>query len=260
MAYRVLVVAPETDLVMVSAEVMNVVNALGAKILQHPESNVYGLLNMINEPFDILWFATHGDENGIYLSEGELLSTSELTTVVRAAGARLTVLNTCSSRPVALTIHDELQTEFVCTIKPVPDRTAFITGTIFARKLAQGLGFFEAYQQAKPGQNSTYAYIGDREQVMPTNERSSRTDDELGMIKDSVRRLEALVSGNPQWNVYGLVPEVRDLRSKVEQLIAEVGISRNNQIFNRRLLIFLSIICSGLLVTVVILLTQRGVW
>lgn len=145
---------------------MQVVNLLGAKLLQGTQATLHGLLNILREPFEIIWFATHGNENGIYLSDG-VLNTSEITTMVRSAGAKLTVLNTCSSRPVALTIHDELGMDFVCTVRPVPDRTAFITGSIFAQKIADGLDFYSAYEAAKPGQNSTYTYLGAKDIYMP---------------------------------------------------------------------------------------------
>lgn len=258
MTYRTLVIAPKSDLPLVENELQQTVNILSAKMLR-VGATLDGLLEMFDQPFDIIWFAAHGDESGVHLNDG-ILTTSEITTLVRSCGAKLIVLNTCSSWTVADAIYRELRTDLVCTIKTVPDRTAYILGVIFARKLADGLTSYEAYEAAKPGQNTTYAFIGNKESTMPINERPPRTDDELSNIKDSLRRIETIVSGNPQWNVYGLVPEVRELRNKVEQLIADMVATKANQLFNRRLLIFLSVICSGLLVTVVVLLTQRGAW
>jgi hypothetical protein len=263
--YKTLVIAPSnTGLEYANDEVMAVVNALDAQLLTGGRANIYGLVDILNEGWEIIWLCTHGDETGVKLTDG-VVKTSELTTFIRSAGAQLTVFNTCSSYEIAHAIHAEVGTAFVCTVKPLPDRDAFLTGTIFARQLAKGLPFRQAYEAAKPGQNSTYVFLGDREQLMPPNERPQRVEDELSGVKDSLRRIEAIVSGNPQWNVYGLVPdvrdlkaEVRDLRNKVEQLLADIVAMRANQMFNRRMLIFLSVICSGLLVTVVILITQRG--
>lgn len=250
--YRTLVIAPTSDLAMVMSEVQQVVNLLGAKMLQGPEATLYDVLQMLAEPFDIVWFATHGDEKGIYLSDG-LMSTSEITTMIRASGAQLTVLNTCSSRNVALAIHDELQTDLVCTVKPVPDRMAFITATVFARKLAEGHGFFAAYELAKPGQNSTYAYLGEKGNQMPSLPKSSDVGQDIVHFAELVRRLEVIVNGSPQWNVEGLVPAVKRMEAKIDALTVEVAQQKGNQRTNRRLLITLSCISFLLLIAVIAL-------
>jgi hypothetical protein len=267
--YKTLVIAPRhPDLLMADDEVMQVVNTLDAKLLQGAQATITGLLAILREGWDIVWLVTHANEQGWYLSDG-LVNASEMTTMVRSCGAILTVMNTCSSYEVAHTIHRELGTAFVCTIRPVPDRTAFITGTVFAQKIAAGLDFQTAYEAAKPGQNSTYTFLAARGTVMasPYDHRpqAGAAGDEISMIKDSLRRLEALVSGNPQWNVTGVVPELRDIRTEVrtlvkqvENLIADFADMRANQLFNRRLLVGLSTISGALLLTVVILLWQRG--
>ena len=257
--YKTLVISPDMNLPYAADEVMAVVNALDAELLQGKRANVYGLVDILNEGWDIIWISSHGNGDGVQLNDG-MVKTSELTTLIRSTGAQLTVLNTCSSYQVALAIYAEVGMTFVCTIKDVPDREAFFTGTIFARQLAKGLSFRQAYDAAKPGQNSTYEFLGDRYTLTPPPERTPhRVEEELLTIKDALRRVEAIVSGNPQWNVYGLVPEVRDLRLKVEQLIGDVMTMRTNQLFNRRMLIFLTVISSALLVTVAVLLAQWGI-
>lgn len=254
--YKTLVISPDMNLPYAADEVMAVVNALDAELLQGKRANVYGLVDMLDQGWDIVWISSHGNEDGVQLNDG-IVKTSELTTLIRSTGAMLTVLNTCSSYQVARAIYAEVGMAFICTIKDVPDREAFFTGTIFARQLAKGLSFRQAYEAAKPGQNSTYEFLGDRP-LTPPSERPHRVEDELLIIKDSLRRVEAIVSGNPQWNVVGLVPEVRELRHKVEQLIADVMTMRANQLFNRRILIFLSVIIAALLATVTIMITQGG--
>ena len=263
--YTVLMIAPTMPgLGLVPDEVMQVVNILDAHLLQGSRANIHGILDILAHEWDVVWFATHGNEQGIQLADG-LLQTSEITALMRSAGVQLTVLNTCSSEEIARAMYAELGTNFVATLRDVPDRTAYITGVMFARGLARGLGFGEAYAAAKPGQNSTYLFLGDNEPSMSSNERPRRVEDELATIKAGLLRIESIVSGNPQWNVYGLVPkardlevELRDLRNKVEQLIADVLIMRANQLFNRRLVIGVSLICAALLVMMVMLLVQTG--
>lgn len=260
MNHRCLIVAPDTDLEFVKSEVMQVVNQLRAKILQGPEATLHGLLSILSEPFDIIWFATHGDENGVYLTGG-LVSTSEITTMVRSVGASLVVFNTCSSRSVALTIYDELRIQFICTVKKLPDRTAFVTATIFARKVASGLSFREAYEAAKPGQNHTYLFLPEeREESMPQPERPPRQlDDDMHHLNNLVRRLEIIILGSNDYNVKGLAPTVREIVDKLNDVIEDVRIMKGNQQFNRRVLTGIAILSVIMLIAMLVFIYQRAI-
>lgn len=256
--YKTLMVAPPSELSMAANEVQQVVNTLGAKLLQGDDADIHGILNMVATPFDIVWFAAHGDEKGVYLKDG-VLTTSEITTLVRSAGASLVVLNTCSSRNVALGIYDELKIPLVCTVTEIPDRTAFITGTIFARRIAEGMGFREAYEDAKPGQNSRYTFLPEEGYVMPPpyDPPPRKVEHDLNSLVALVRRLEILVSGSTDYNVKGLVPTVNELARKVEELLIDFSVMKNNQMFNRKVLLFLVSLSVLLLIAVSSLAYQR---
>lgn len=241
-------------------EVMQVVNLLGAHLLTGQRCDIHGLLDALAEGWDILWLVTHCDGAGWYLRDGPV-PVSVTVPLVRTAGIWLTVMNTCASMTIARQVADELDTAVIATISSVPDRQAMILGTLFAQQLAAGLDYVEAFEQAQPGEtNNPYRLVEARGQSDMGRDRpnAQRVEDELANIKESLRRVEAIVSGNPQWNVEGLVSTVRDLRAKVEQLIADVMTMRANQLFNRRLLIGVSLICAALLVAVAILVAQRG--
>jgi hypothetical protein len=257
--YRTLVVAPTSDLALVGDEVMQVVNTLGAKLLQGARANIHGLLDILQQGWDLVWFATHGDETGIHLSDG-ILSASEITSLIRSAGVSLTVFNTCSSYEVAHTIHRELKTAFVATVKKVPDRTAYITGALFAQKLAEGLDFEAAYEAAKPGQNSTYTYLPAKGIVMPPpyERRNAGDADPLVRLNEIVEQLDAIVNGSVRFHIPGLVKSNELLGQKIDLLTVEVATLKANQKLNRRLLITLSIICFLLLVAVVSLAYMVG--
>ena len=259
MPYKTLVVSPKTELTFTDDEVQQVVNLLGAKMLR-TQANIHGLLAALDEQFDILWFATHGDEKGVYLEDG-ILNTSEITALVRSAGVKLVVLNTCSSKPVAREIYEELGVQLVCTVKKVPDRSAFITATLFARKVASGLSFYESYRAAKPGQNTVYLFLPEKEMEMQQPEkRTSSVDIDLSNLLISVNRLyQMVVTGDREYGTEGLIPAVRRLSAEVEQLVEDVEIMRRNQDFNRKTLYIVVGICSCLLIAVVYLVAQRGV-
>lgn len=272
--YRTLVVAPKTDLLLVDDEVQQVVNLLGAKVLQGSQATIHGLLAILREPFDIIWFATHGDEAGVLLADGKL-ATSEITTMIRSAGAQLTVLNTCSSLPVALTIHHELKTAFVCTVKKVPDRTAFITGTVFAQKLASGLSFHESYLAAKPGQNTTYTFLGDegRKMTPPKNSNNPPTaSGPAARFEEIVEQLDVIVNGSVRYNVPGLAKSMgefaegmKSIERRVEKLEEEqkslaqvIRKGEEEQRFVRRLLVVVIVILALILVILCIAVFFRS--
>jgi hypothetical protein len=147
---NVLLVAPDLNLPAAADEVRAVAGALRpAPLVGHvTRRDVLQALN--GHTWDILWFATHGSEAGLELSDGPI-TTSDLTAVVRASGARLVVLNTCSSRLIGLELHYELSAAVITTVADVADVTAYQTAALLAQALADGLGIVEAYNASKPG-------------------------------------------------------------------------------------------------------------
>lgn len=270
MNYKTLVVAPQTNLPMVSNEVQEVVNTLGAKMLRE-QATIHGLLEILKENFDIIWFSTHGDEKGVYLNDG-ILSTSEITALVRSAGAKLVVLNTCSSREIASTIYDELRIPFIATIRQLPDRTAYIFGTLLARKIALGIPFSQAFKSARPGQDKNYVFFPEQEITfeMPSNPYGESND--LTNLTRSVQRLEILVSGSRDYNVKGLIPTVEnldkrlegvsdtveELRSEQQAIRVSQDIIRLDQKMNRRMLIFIIVVLIAVVFTLGISVISRG--
>ena len=221
-----LVVAPKSDLPRAETEAVAVANLLPGYLLQG-EVTVDGLLNQAERgKWDIIWFATHGDEYGVVLSDGHL-STSALTTLVRTSGADLIVLNTCSSLQVALAMHNELLTDFICTIRPVPDLSAYLTGKQFALHLSRGMTPINAYLNAKPGQNVDYIFLPGRIDHVPvlpttTNKASpARYDWELALaeIWDELKRIAVLIDGKESWGQTGLRRTVTDLQASIQGLV-----------------------------------------
>jgi hypothetical protein len=243
---------------------MQVVNTLGAKLLQGERATLHGLIDILRERWEIVWFASHGSDKGIYLSDGPL-NASEITSLIRAAGVRLTVFNTCESYELAHAIHRELNTDMVCTVKKLPDRSAYITGVLFAQQIAQGMDFYDAYEVAKPGQNSTYTFLGAKGQVMPAYERPnprgdrSQSDaDPMTRLHEIVEQLDAIVFGSTRYNLPGLVKSNESLILKIDKLAMDVAQLQVNQLVNRRWVIALTVICSLLLVGVVALWYMQG--
>lgn len=158
MGYRVLLVAPRSDLLSVDAEIEDVMRS--GLIVDPLLGNVTNtaLLRRIREgEYDALWFATHGSAEGIKLSDG-MLSASALVPLVRDRFS-LVFLNTCNSLPVAQMLQEEANVSVICTLLDVPDLQAYQTGSNLATALAESSSVAEAYTASKPGQNRSYLYL-----------------------------------------------------------------------------------------------------
>lgn len=225
MAYRTLVIAPKTNLVLVDSEVTAVINALNANILRDYVTASQAL-DVLSQGWDIVWFMTHGTKDGILLSDGPL-SSSALTTFIRTSQAKLVVLNTCDSITVALKIHNELLTNLVCTLTEIPDQDAFFMSKQLAFHLARGKTFSEAYLDAKPGQNQDYIFLIGKEQsykssaaltavpLMPPTPSASLRDQEN--YAEQIRELQEAMKGNALFGP-GLIATVRSVLDDMEDL------------------------------------------
>lgn len=191
----ILMVAPEhPDLPNVAAEV--------AAVAAHHETVVLtgvvrdaDVARAIEEgPYDVIWFASHGLESGIQLSDG-LLSIDGCGQYVRASEAGLCVLNTCESELVALSIVATTDANTICTIADVYDRDASRLGILLARELGRTDDYHDAYQQVRPA-NGNYRYY----QAGHSGIRKwEREDDQLRMLTESIYELRADVRVIRTW-------------------------------------------------------------
>jgi hypothetical protein len=157
-----LLIAPDnagTLLPNMGTEIREIVLSLNALPLTGHVTSA-DVLRTIAEGRNVLrrvFFATHGDENGILLSDGVALSTSELTMDLRnVANLELVVLNTCASETIALNLHADLHTNVIATITAVPDTLAWRTTAWLARNLAKGMSIAAAFESSRPGQDRIY--------------------------------------------------------------------------------------------------------
>lgn len=115
--------------------------------------------------YDVLWVAGHAGAGGLPLSDG-LLSPASFTALVRGRFG-LIYINTCESLALAQMIQNETGAAVVCTVAPVPDATAYQTGSLFAAELARTGDFRAAYNRSRPGENKDY--------ILLAGEQGSRT-------------------------------------------------------------------------------------
>ena len=209
---------------MAEAEVQSIVNSrLDVRALFSKVERDDLVREVIAGKYDILWFATHGTESGIMLSDG-ILTESALLPLVKDR-FDLIVLNTCESLMTAIMLQNESSATVVCTIRSVPDYDAFQTGTLFAAALERGSTFFEAFTRARPGGNNSYIYLSggsvDREirkvredLTGKMDEMSKRNDARFQALENKVEQL-----GQKFDRLTVLETDVRSVYNKLNQQV-----------------------------------------
>ena len=208
---KVLLVAPtQLDLKTQPDEVQRLVNVLNAKLVIGNVScaDVTDAINA-HKP-DVLWFASHGDWNGIMLT-GCVLDAEMLSAAIRGTNTSLVVLNSCDSRAVAERIYASTGAHVVATVGKVDDRHAFVTAQRFAVLLNTGLSPFDAFQRAK---SSSFIYIPEPI-VQPVPSTSNTTTNGNGY--EGLRRIVA----EQQMEIDRLVRAITSITADVAKIMMQ---------------------------------------
>lgn len=207
---RILVVAPEHH------DLPNAVVEIAAIRRHHDAVPVVGtvrdddIARAIEEgPFDIVWFVSHGSEEGVLLSDG-MLSIDGVGQYLRASGASLCILNTCDSERVALSIIANGEADIICTIAPVGNRDAVRLGSLLAAELAETANYYEAYEIVAP-EGGPYRYLKAKTHYRRRSDASQMT----------VQEIHRLLAGDGYGNP-GLVATVRQQQAEIDKLKGEV--------------------------------------
>lgn len=216
---NVLVIAPDFGLPAAADEVRAISLALHPVILSGSVVRRDVLDALRSHDWDIIWFVSHGDDNGVQLSDGHL-SVGDLTALVRSSGAWLVVLNTCSSRLVGLELHYELGISVITTVGDVDDLAAYQAGALLAQALAETHDVVAAYEASRPGVAAqTYLLFravqrDDAEEartILMLNEWGARLsskidglerrlDHELGALRNEINELGMRAVVLPPWH------------------------------------------------------------
>ena len=211
---NVLLIAPRTDLLYVEEEVQGILRS-GLTVTPLLGNVTHAdVLREVEKSYDVLWLCTHGNEEGVLLSDG-VLNASLLVALVRDK-FNLIVLNTCESFRVAQLVQNETSAEVVATVLSVPDKEAFQTGTIFARELAKTGDFERAYYAARPGSNRTYVRLAGKTMHNDAND------------SNVIKELQMAVFGNPKVNFLGMMTEITEIRKIVNDLATKMAALQDN--------------------------------
>jgi hypothetical protein len=112
------------------------------------------------ERFTILHIASHGDDEGVLLSEG-LLTKEELAQIARHVRAELVFLNACRSAALAQYLACQGVLCVIAYTVPVLDRNALRTASYYYEELvAHGMDYRRAFEKVTPCDGSLAWFAG----------------------------------------------------------------------------------------------------
>jgi hypothetical protein len=195
---RVLLVAPHmSELVGVADEVYAVERTPGLAVTRLPPTlrRRELLQALCTQVFAVLWLATHGASDGVWLGEDDLLAGGDLVSMVRGAGLCGVMLNTCESAALAEMMHDATGVDVVYSVQATPDLSAFQMGVLFARHLGETGDFRAAFDRSRPGDAASFRYIPEyREALVVAPERYVFSTDELRTIYEAINEVRQRLS------------------------------------------------------------------
>lgn len=235
---RVLLVAPHMEnLAGVAQEIFAIERVPGLAVERlAPDAQRRELLQALRRrETDVLWFATHGDDAGVMLSETDVLAADDLIGLVRGAGLFGMVLNSCTSVRLAEMVHDATGVDVVCTVADAPDLTAWQVGVLFAQHLGESRDFRAAFELARPGGPVLFRYVPEyRESLIVAPDRSVFTNDELRTIYEAINGISqrlSVVEVELRYVRMDLDSRRGDLRAPAQWVIVLIGLMMSIGVF-----------------------------
>lgn len=214
---KTILIAPtQTDLAMAPAEIQDVANLLGAELVLGVVdlARVFRELNSPGKTYELIWFASHGDDSGIHLTD-TVIDGDTLAAALRGTKARLIMLNTCSSERAAEQLYSATRIPVICNVGAVADSAAYATARRFAQEIAAGLDAARAFTLAK---TKTFRLIPEDLRMYPRSpDDMDEIRREIGALRDRSDDYYLALYGRP--GEPGIVSEwakmadsLRDLR------------------------------------------------
>lgn len=136
--------------------------------------------NAVEEgPYDVIVFASHGNDNGIVLSDG-LLSLGAAQQYVKRSGASLAVINTCDSENVGYRLLSE-DCDVIFSVGAVKDVDAVRFGVLLASALVRCNDYRTAFEESV-GRGSIYRYLSASSPAERSAARHSDDEDLRTMV------------------------------------------------------------------------------
>lgn len=210
---KILLIAPNNpNLPSIDAEIGDITHYHDTKLVVGDvrETDIQAAIR--EGPYDVIWFATHGGEAGIQLSNEIVIDPIGIELYVVNSGADLCVLNTCASEETARKIIVGGKADIVYTISnEVGDTDAQRFAALFSKALSETEDYKEAFDLAAGVGSTKYRYLDAK---VATRALTLQSVTELERLRIAV---EGLDKGQ-----YKLTVDVSALDTRVTQAIQQI--------------------------------------
>lgn len=191
---RILLVVPDLGL-NVDGEIEWITRSYHTEVLGGTVTPARIFEHIAGRRFDVVHFGSHGNEDGVQLSNGTMLNMFEVERLARTVGANLLYLNSCSSARLAQFAVDQGIPAVIASTHKLDDVViAWSVATAFYQALLEKVDFYQAYEAAKPHDGTLSFYSNGHlvsRQVKPLLDKMVTLEtalDQSNAQKDELRR------------------------------------------------------------------------
>lgn len=164
------------------------------------------------------WFTGHASQDGLMLSDGNILPPNALAQYLSAAGVEWSMINSCESAALVERLQASYPHDVYANITTITDTAAWRTALLAARALADTGDIQTAYRTAAPAGATPLRYFPSPEGVMSMSRQESSQLDELA---GQIRELTHVLIGDDRFGQQGLITHVQQLERQMTSLLYE---------------------------------------
>lgn len=182
------------------------------------ESIQDALTSVENERIHGFWFTGHASQDGLMLSDGNVLAPNALAQYLSAAGVEWSMINSCESAALVERLQASYPHDVYANITTITDTAAWRTALLAARALADTGDIQIAYRTAAPAGATPLRYFPSPEGVMSMSRQESSQLDELA---GQIRELTHVLTGEKRYGQQGLIEHVQMLQGHLASVLYE---------------------------------------
>lgn len=218
---KILIIAPNLpDLPNVPDEVAGLSNRLDHVLLQGTvtKSEIIGKIEQ-EGTFEGFWFASHGSNMGVLLSNGAMFSAYDIAAYANVAQCEWVAINTCDSSALVTVIQNLSMVDVIATeTGDIADVEAWQFGRLLAIEYAKGRDIRKAVQVIAPGSTVHRYYRNERFNMTRQNTTPAQMPQTDQTLEDKINRLIKLVEGDRSWGIVGLTQQMQDIADRLRTI------------------------------------------
>lgn len=188
---------------------------------------------LLQNNYELIWFITHSDSEGIWLSDGERLTPDRLSQYLKRSKPAI-ILNTCDSEEIALDLHNVTNSSVIFAVTSIEDQLAYEFGALLATALGRDdLSLTDAYEISTSPYQKTYFMIGKEQKTS-----IDKIDKLYNLVSASDKKVTATTRKISD-DVLRLDGKIENLEDRVEGI--ENHIKTNPRLFNKEMILSWSI-------------------